>query len=45
MNILKPQKMLFDNLRTIEDLQKGLIENDELENSYINPNIIPNPNV
>lgn len=26
MNILKPQKMLFDNLRTIEDLQKELIE-------------------
>ena len=43
MNILKPQKMLFDNLRTIEDLQKELIENDELENvkvkDYSNSNL------
>ena len=31
MNILKPQKMLFDNLRTIENLQSELMENDELE--------------
>ena len=35
MNILKPQKMLFDNLRTIENLQSELIENDELENVKI----------
>ena len=27
MNILKPQKMLFDNLRTIEDLQNKSIIN------------------
>lgn len=26
MNILKPQKMLFDNLRTIENLQSELME-------------------
>ena len=35
MNILKPQKMLFDNLRTIENLQSELMENDELENVKI----------
>ena len=35
MNILKPQKMLSDNLRTIENLQSELIENDELENVKI----------
>ena len=29
MNILKPQKMLSDNLRTIEDLQNELMENAE----------------
>ena len=42
MNILKPQKMLFDNLRTIENLQSELIENDELENEIrvINANIL-----
>ena len=43
MNILKPQKMLFDNLRTIENLQSELIENDELENvkvkDYSNSNL------
>ena len=32
MNILKPQKMLFDNLRNIEDLQNELVENDEIDN-------------
>ena len=35
MNILKPQKMLLDNLRTIENLQSELMENDELENVKI----------
>ena len=43
MNILKPQKMLFDNLRTIENLQSELMENDELENvkikDYSNSNL------
>ena len=32
MNILKPQKMLFDNLINIENLQSELMENYELEN-------------
>ena len=43
MNILKPQKMLFDNLRTIENLHTVLVQvlNLAVEEEYLrnNPSI------